>query len=152
MTAYTIHKLNEKGETVWSYPANLLEKGANFARLEAFFDHDFVDLGFATFKRGDRFIETYYEDRWYNVFAVYDGHDGDLQGWYCNICRPARIEDSTVSFEDLALDLWVTPRSEAHLLDLDEFESLDLDAGERQNCLLALQMLQNLAQQDRLPR
>ena len=61
------------------------------ARLEAFFDRDDMELGYTVFKRGDRFVETYYDDRWYNVFAVYDRDDGGLMGWYCNICRPAVI-------------------------------------------------------------
>ncbi len=139
------------GDIVWHYPAVVLEKGASWIRLEAFFNRDDNDLGFAIFKRGDRFVETFYNDRWYNVFAVYDGLKGHLQGWYCNICRPAHIDESAVRCEDLALDLWVTPDGQGQVLDEDEFELLALDAGERRKCLAALQELFDIAKLGQLP-
>jgi hypothetical protein len=53
-------------------------------------------------------VETFYSDRWYNVFEIYDRDDGKFKGWYCNIGYPAVIEKDTVSYIDLALDLWVS--------------------------------------------
>jgi len=147
----TVFKLNEKGDVVWHYPAAVLERGKTWVRLEAFFNHDDVDLGFATLKRGDRFVETYHNDRWYNIFAVYDGAAGPLQGWYCNICRPALFEDAAVRCEDLALDLWITPDGPSQVLDEDEFELLALDVSERRKCLNALQELLDLQKLGRLP-
>lgn len=140
-----VYKLNEHGRTVWQYPAQVLERGPNFVRLEAFFNRDDADFGFATFKRGDRFVEYFYSDRWYNIFAVYDRDDGALKGWYCNICRPAVIGDTAVHCEDLALDLWVTPTSQTTLLDEDEFAALDLPESEQNAAQSALQTLQTLA-------
>ena len=29
-------------------------------------------------KRGDRFVETYYSARWYNIFEIHDRDDGAL--------------------------------------------------------------------------
>jgi hypothetical protein len=141
-----VYKLNEHGRAVWQYPAEVLERGPNFVRLEAFFNRDDADLGFATFKRGDRFVEYFYSDRWYNIFAVYDRDDGALKGWYCNICRPAVIGETAVHCEDLALDLWVTPSGQTTLLDEDEFAALDLPESERNAVQSALQTLQFLAQ------
>jgi hypothetical protein len=83
-------------------------------------------------KRGDRFVETYYDDRYYNVYAIFDRDDGQLKGWYCNLSRPAQIGISTVSWVDLALDLWVWPDGRSEILDQDEFDLLALDAEERE--------------------
>jgi predicted RNA-binding protein associated with RNAse of E/G family len=140
-----VYKLNEHGRIVWQYPAEVLERGPNFVRLEAFFNRDDADFGFATFKRGDRFVEYFYSDRWYNIFAVYDRDDGALKGWYCNVCRPAVIGETAVHCEDLALDLWVSPDGATTLLDEDEFAALDLPESERNAALSALRALQNLA-------
>ena len=46
----------------------------------------------ATLRRGDRFIETYYTDRWYNIFEIHAREDDRLKGWYCNIAKPAVME------------------------------------------------------------
>jgi uncharacterized protein len=147
----TVYKLNENGAVVWQYPAAVLKRTQSSVRLEAFFNRDDLDLGFTTFKRGDRFVETFYSSRWYNVFAVYDVVNGNLKGWYCNICRPAHIQDTAVRCEDLALDLWVPVAGEMCVLDEDEFEELRLDVDERQNCLAALQELQDIAKLGQLP-
>lgn len=151
MSEITIYKLDENGSVVWHYPAVILERRSTSVRLEATFNRDDLDLGFALFKRGDRFIETFYNDRWYNVFAVYDRDDHELKGWYCNICRPADFGDTAVRCEDLALDIWVSPQYQIQLLDEEEFASLDLNAEERQKCLSALQELSCLAQSQQLP-
>lgn len=151
MSEITIYKLDENGSVVWHYPAVILERRSTSVRLEATFNRDDLDLGFALFKRGDRFIETFYNDRWYNVFAVYDRDDHELKGWYCNICRPADFGDTAVRCEDLALDMWVSAQHQIQVLDEDEFASLDLNHEERQKCLSALQELTHLAQIQQLP-
>jgi uncharacterized protein len=157
----TVYKLDERGQEVWQYPARLLERTADFVRLEASFNREDMDLGFATFRRGDRFVEYFYTDRWYNIFAVYDRDGEGLKGWYCNICRPAVIKDiagtepveAAVYCEDLALDLWHAP-GESHPLVLDEaeFAALDIPPADRQQARQALKQLIQLAHENRLPR
>lgn len=147
-----VYKLDEHGRTVWQYPAVVLDWLENGVRLEAFFDRDDLDLGFAVFRRGDRFVETFYSDRWYNVFAVHEGRDGRFKGWYCNICRPAVITETAVRCEDLALDVWVRPDGRFLVLDEDEFAALDLTKMERRQCRSALDQLRRLARIERLPK
>ena len=65
MKELTVYKLDENGDHVWKYPALELERGEHFSRLAAFFNRDDLDLGFAIFARGDRFVEYFYYDRWY---------------------------------------------------------------------------------------
>ena len=111
---FTVTKLDHDGSEVWSYPATVRRRDAAPVVLEARFNREDMDLGYATFRRNDRFVETFYSDRWYNVFAIYDRDSAALKGWYCNICRPARITDRGVWCDDLALDLWVDPDGTPH--------------------------------------
>jgi uncharacterized protein len=152
MTQLTVYKLDHEGNEVWQYPARILARGSHFIRLEAYFDRPDMDLGFTTFKQGDRFVEYFYSNRWYNLFAVYDRDDGRLKGWYANICRPARIEATAVRCEDLALDLWVAPDGHTILLDEAEFEALPLTAHERTQSQVAVQQLLRLVEERRLPQ
>ena len=152
MSELTVYKLDETGAEVWRYPARPLELNAHSIQLEATFNRDLVDMGFTEFRRGDRFVETFYADRWYNVFAVYEGDSESLKGWYCNICRPAVITPTAVRCEDLALDVWVGADGQVQLLDEDEFAALDLSAAERHHSWLAVSELKALAEQDLLPR
>jgi len=95
-------------------------------------------------KKGDRFVETYYTDRWYNIFEVYDRDDGKLKGWYCNVGRPAVLTDGAVAYVDLALDLWVSADGKQTVLDEGEFEELALGDPEREKAFTALAELQRL--------
>ncbi|MCA9996947.1 MAG: DUF402 domain-containing protein [Anaerolineales bacterium] len=147
----TVYKLDEGGRFVLQYPAGVLERGEGFVRLEAFFNRDDLDLGYTTFKRNDRFIETFYSDRWYNVFAVYDRDDGLLKGWYCNVCRPAVLGETAVSCEDLALDVWVDPSGQHLLLDEDEFAVLELSEVEREAGKTAVVHIIHLGKTQQLP-
>ena len=148
---FTVYKLDHRGREVWRYPARVLARGAHSIRLEAFFNRDDTPVATATFKRGDRFVETFYSDRWYNVFAVYDRDDGALKGWYANVCRPAQIKAGDLRCDDLALDVWVSPAGVTTVLDEDEFAALPLSAAERARAEEARRQLLALAQNGRLP-
>jgi predicted RNA-binding protein associated with RNAse of E/G family len=127
------------------YPGRVLERTAGAVVLEAFFSRERMELGYITLKPGDRFVEYFYADRWYNVFVIYDVDDKKLKGWYCNITRPARLEDGRVSAVDLALDLWIAPDGSALVLDEDEFAALPLAAEEQAAARAALDELRSLA-------
>ncbi|HEY47752.1 MAG TPA: DUF402 domain-containing protein [Anaerolineae bacterium] len=141
----TVHKLNENGQEVWRYRGEVLERSDNSVTLQAHFDHDDLDLHHVQLRRGDRFIETFYSDRWYNIFAIFDVDDHHHKGWYCNITRPARLEAEDVYAEDLALDLIVTPERKLLVLDEDEFAALEISAEERQRALETMAALKAMA-------
>ena len=147
----TVYKLDHHGREVWRYPARVLARDAHSIRLEGFFNRDDTLVGPAVFKRGDRLVETFYSDRWYNVFAVYDRDDGALKGWYCNVTRPATITGDAVSGDDLALDVWVSPDGAVVVLDEDEFEALALNDEEREAARGALAQIIELDQSGQLP-
>ena len=120
-------KKNVEGQETWRYSGRVLERKANWLRLEAFFNRPDTPFHGVLLANGDRFIETYYTDRWYNIFEIHDRRTDELKGWYCNVTRPAVIEPGQLSYVDLALDLLVYPDKRMLVLDEDEFARLPLD-------------------------
>jgi hypothetical protein len=120
-TPITVHKLDETGREVCHYHGLMLDRTTTSLTLEAHFDREGLDFHGMLLRRGDRFVETYYSDRWYNVFAIFDVDDDHHKGWYCNITRPASIEANHVYAEDLALDLIITSDGEQIVVDEEEF-------------------------------
>jgi len=139
-----VQKKNPAGEVTYEYEGVLLNRDENSVTLEALFD--LADMPFmdVIFKTGDRFVEYYYSDRWYNIFAIHDRDDGKIKGWYCNIGKPAVFEDGIVSYIDLALDLWVSAGGKQSVLDEDEFEELKLGEELRTGALKGLDELKRL--------
>lgn len=138
-------KQNHQGEEVWRYPARILEVHQDRVIVEAFFNHTDMLIQGVQLKQGDRFIETYFFKQWYNLLELHDRDDDRLKGWYCNICRPTVFSDSTIRFDDMALDLLIYPDRSKSLLDRDEFDALGLDEKTRQACWRAVEILENLA-------
>lgn len=134
-------KLDEQGNETWRYSGRVLERKVNLIRLEARFDREDMDFHGLHLKNQDRFLETFYNDRWYNIFEIHDREDAHLKGWYCNIGFPAEISKSTVSYRDLALDLIVFPDGRQLILDFDEFSELQLSKIEESAALNALETL-----------
>lgn len=121
-----VQKKNPTGDVTYQYEGDLLRNDESGIVIEALFDRKDMPFQDVVFRTGDRFVEYYYSDRWYNIFAVHDKDDGRVKGWYCNIGKPAEIEDDVVSYIDLALDLWVSADWKQTVLDEDEFEALNL--------------------------
>lgn len=135
-------KRNTADEVTWQYQGRVLQREANTLVLEAFFNRPDLSFMNIILREGDRFLETFYTDRWYNIFEIYDRDDGKIKGWYCNISKPAVMEDGVVSYVDLALDLWVAADGAQTILDRDEFEGLDLEVEIVQKAWSAMEELQ----------
>src|SRR5512143_492953 len=144
-------KLDLQRQVTWQYEGRVLRLLPGGVVLEAFFNRPDLPFQDVVFKTNDRFVETYYTDRWYNTYEIHDRDDGKLKGWYCNVSRPAIIGEGTLSYVDLALDLWVSTNGKQTVLDRDEFEALGLEAGERAISLRALAELQALFQSKQPP-
>jgi hypothetical protein len=142
----TVIKRNLIGEEIWRYTGLILRREPNALTLpsrccaEARFNRPDTPFQGILLKKNDRFVETYYTDRWFNVYEI---HDRDrIKGWYCNISRPAILEaDDQLSYVDLALDLWVTPDLKQVVLDEYEFAAFDLEPETRSRALEALKEL-----------
>ena len=142
--AIQVLKKNLSGEITWQYEGQVLRRKRNAVVLEAFFNRPDMPFMDVTLKENDRFVETFYADRWYNIFEIYDRDDGKLKGWYCNVGQPAVLTEDAVSYVDLALDLWVSADGKQTVLDEDEFAVLSLPDSEREKALNALAELQQL--------
>lgn len=121
MTRVTIHKLNGQGQITVSYDGEVAERCAGGVRVEARWERPALDLGYVRFEPGDRFIEWFFSDRWYNIFEIRTHGSATLKGWYCNVAAPASIVEEQIACRDLLLDLWVSPEGRTLVLDEDEF-------------------------------
>ena len=142
MSGMKVLKKNINDEVTWQYEGVVLSCDENAITLEALFNRDDLPFMDIVLKRNDRFVETFYSDRWYNIFEIYDRDDDHFKGSYCNIGKPAIIEDDIVSYVDLALDLWVSADGTQTVLDEDELEELNLDNELKQKVYDGLKELQ----------
>ncbi len=139
MQKIVVIKRNLAGEETWRYSGHVLREEDHAVVLEARFNRDDLPFQGIELKRNDRFVETFYTDRWYNIFEIHDREDDRIKGWYCNISLPAvREAEDAIAYVDLALDLWVRPDGGQVVLDQAEFDALDLDAQVRSQALAAL--------------
>ncbi|MEJ2600697.1 MAG: DUF402 domain-containing protein [Anaerolineales bacterium] len=147
MREVTVSKRNEHNIETWRYPAWLLENKRGRIVLEATFDRENISLHGMLLAKGDRFIETYYTYRWYNIYEIHAAKDDQLRGWYCNVGKPAEFDGDTLSYVDLALDLLVFPDGRQIILDQDEFAQMEISDHVRQQALRALGELQSRFQE-----
>jgi len=140
-------KLNTAREEVWRYEGRILEQSAESIMIEAFFNGGSRPFHGINLVNGDRFIETYYFDRWYNIFEIHDLETDRLKGWYCNVTYPAEFQDGQLKYVDLALDLLVYPDGRLLVLDEDEFDELTLSESNKQKAREALKELMSIFEQ-----
>jgi len=126
----TIIKLDPTGAEKLRYTGTILARRAYGIVIEATWKQPDRDLGYIRFETGDRFVEHFYSNRWFNIFAIAN-KEGVHKGWYCNIAEPARISTDTIAQVDLYLDVWINPTGTTLLLDEDEFESAILLSKEQ---------------------
>jgi len=147
-----ILKKNLAGEVVFQYEGEVVNRDGNSILVEAYFNRDDMPFQGITLKRNDRFMESYFIDKWYNIFEIYDRDDGKLKGWYCNLTTPAVIEGDTIAYIDLALDLWVSADGTQTVLDEDEMEELKLTEEYKKQVFESLRELQELFTSYRIRR
>lgn len=146
ITDVEVIKLNVQNQETWRYSGRVLNRGDHSVVLEALFNREDSIFHEIPLKTGDRFVEIYYTDRWYNIFEMHDRDDHQVKGWYCNVTRPAEISAGEIRYVDLALDLLVYPDGRQLVLDEDEFADLALDESTSQQARAALEALQALFQ------
>jgi protein associated with RNAse G/E len=120
-----VRKLKPSRTLDYAWDGIVLRRDAEGIVLRAEFNVDLVERDFATFRRGDIFVEFYYWDRCYNVFQI-SSPEGTLKGWYANVGLPAELSDDAgeLQYVDLALDVWARPDGGFVVLDKDEFDTL----------------------------
>ncbi len=147
-----IIKLNTSHKETWRYDGRVLEQDDHSVLVEARFNRSDFLFHDILLRENDRFVERYYADRWYNIFAIHDKDDDRIKGWYCNVTYPAVIDNQKVSYVDLALDLLAYPDGHYLILDEDEFAQLNLDPETSEKARQALDQLIELANNGGLAR
>jgi predicted RNA-binding protein associated with RNAse of E/G family len=142
MDEILVRKLAVDRSETWRYTGRLLFREANAILIEAYFNREDLPFHGILLGRGDRFLEKYFSDRWYNIFEIHDRQDNHLKAWYCNVCLPAEISETQIDCVDLALDLLVFPDGQQLVLDEDEFADLVIDDVTRDRARQALAELQ----------
>jgi len=137
-----IRKLDYRGVEKATYTAEVLTRDEHGVVVQAEWTRPTARLGFVDFEKGDRLRETFYSDRWYNVFEI-STPSGRLKGWYADVTRPARISADRLEWEDLLLDIWMNPDGSMQVLDEDEFAQAEpelppLEAGIARDTLAVL--------------
>ena len=121
-----VRKLDyETSHVLLSWPGTLVKLTDEVAVIRAPFasiSGNPVLVDGVPFSVGDVFTEFYFLQRWYNVFHI-AGADGRQKGWYCNVTKPPTLDDASISFVDVALDLFAHPDGRFTVLDEDEFEA-----------------------------
>lgn len=139
-----VKKCDQFGNEVWRYEGKIIQQRPHCVTLEARFNRPDLPFHGIVLGNQDRFIETFFTHKWYNIFEIHDRDDDHLKGWYCNISYPAEIKPDQVVYRDLALDLLVYPNGKQLVLDEDEFDLLDLTLSDRmaaKNALIELQQI-----------
>lgn len=137
----SISKCDHAGNETIRYPAVVLESNDDEIVVEARFGLPARQTGPMLLEPNDRFVETYYPGRWYNMHAIFGATTDEFKGWYCNISYPPEVGRDLITYRDLALDLVVSPGGVQTVLDEDEFELLDIPEADRQQALAALTKL-----------
>lgn len=146
----TIIKMNTERQETWRYTGKLLAADEQSRLIEARFNRSDLPFHGIIFRENDRFIERYYTQRWYNIFAIHDRDTDRLKGWYCNVTTPAEFSPNQIAYIDLALDLLVYPEGNYLILDEDEFAALNLEPETNQLAQHALRELIQLVDSGQL--
>ena len=152
LTPITVIKRNTTGAETFRYSGVILRQEPGLVVLEARFNRSDLSFMGTVLRQGDRFVETFYTDRLYNIFEILDLEDDRIKGWYCNVgCPAVREADDRLSYVDLALDLWVAPDGLQTVLDEAEFIALQLDGDTRRAAKAGLEGLKKVFSGDRRP-
>ncbi len=137
----SVIKRDASGQVRARYEGEVLAHTTTSVVIQAQWTSPARDLGYTRFEPGDRFLEYYYSDRWFNIFAISDPA-GRHKGWYCNVAEPAQIFKERIEQVDLYLDVWVDAVGTMHVLDEDEFvAATTLSESQRQGAQQGLQTL-----------
>lgn len=121
----------EPGREPIRYDATVLQTSMPepWVECRGIWTFDTVDVSGLVFERGGELREFFSPRHPFNVFAVY-GASGNLNGWYANLTRTARLyrdgETLILAWPDLVLDVVMLPDGSYSLLDEDEIEATGL--------------------------
>ena len=128
-TPVTIVKLKPDGSEAIRYPGETVSSPPGWIVARAPWGQRRVDLGYLVFEPEDVFFEYFALDRPCNAFSIFT-KEGRLKGWYCNVTHPSWVEDDTIYWHDLYIDVIAYPDGRTLVLDEDELAESRLEHSE----------------------
>ena len=117
----SVHSCKHDGRVHRSWPARLIRRDGSLIVLEGVFAEEVRHPLIGLIEAGTLSTEVYWTDRWYSVFR-FQGRDGRLLKFYCNVNTPPRLEGGVLSYVDLDVDVLVETDFSYLVLDEEEFE------------------------------
>ena len=117
----TVKAFRWDGSLKYSWPGELMLAEEDLIVVKGSFTKEHK-TPYHHFLPGDKTMEYYPLDAWYNVCEIY-GKEDTVQGIYCNLAAPPEREGPVLTFVDLVLDLYVFADGEKVLLNEKEFET-----------------------------
>lgn len=104
-----------------SWPARRVLTQGSLHIFEAVFTDTVQHTALGLIPRGTASTEYFWADRWYNVFR-FATPAGALRNYYCNLAVPPTLDGNTLIYQDLDLDVLVSPDGHWQVLDEAEFQ------------------------------
>src|SRR2546423_1584795 len=117
-----VRVLKHDGAEYRRWNARLARCEGSLIVLDAEFEVEVSHHLLGRIEKGTRTVECYWFERWYNVFRFLND-DASTRLWYCNVNTPPIMEDGTLTYIDLDIDILVMPDFSYQVLDLDEFDA-----------------------------
>lgn len=134
---FRVRKILPGGSVKTEYTGILRERTDEFVSIDTGWSREPLDLGYAIMEPDDIWIETFYFNKNFNIFRI-GNHEEELKGFYCNVTYPPEIEDGTIDWKDLMVDIWVRPDGSYLVVDEDEFEDIGPTEMERKMVMDAI--------------
>jgi len=126
VTSVRVTKHAPDGRPPYTYEARLLERRDGWIVVEAEWPMHAVVAGPVTFQPGDRLVEFFATDDYFNAFLI-RRPDGGFAGWYCNVTHPTTVDGGEIHWHDLYLDVIVDRHGSIHIEDEDELVDSGLE-------------------------
>jgi predicted RNA-binding protein associated with RNAse of E/G family len=143
----TVRKFTYRGDYVTSWHGKVVERTDEFVLVRATWTRGATPVERLVFEPGDIFLEYYYTGRAYSIWGVYTPDGKILKGWYCNVCVPLDVSETTFDVRDLLLDVLVYPDGSYSILDEDEFAMACKDGLPAELAMLARQAVAEIEAQ-----
>jgi uncharacterized protein len=103
-----------------SWRAELIERQDSLLVFLGVFEEEVNHPNLGVIRRGTVSSEYYWLDRGYNIFRFQEP-GGALRNFYCNLNLPPTLENDSLDYIDLDVDVLVWQNFRYEILDLDEF-------------------------------
>jgi protein associated with RNAse G/E len=117
-----VSALKYDGSEHRNWPGQLVVNDPPLLIVDAIFVEDVQHELLGAITKGTVSTEYYWLDRWYNIFR-FGGKAQQNTTFYCNVTIPPRLENGTLSYVDLDIDVFVHTDFTYEVLDLEDFNT-----------------------------